>query len=342
MTFSPRLVAALLLSSLAACGGRSSTGPGPVPSPSVAGATVVAVVYYDENGNGRADPDETIRVPDVQVTIGGRSARSQATTGQAVVTGVPSGAQTLTVVADSLPPFFAAEAAATVQVPPPDGSQAMIGLTLPIADNFTNTYMAFGDSITRGDGSTAGGYPPELQAKLAAYFGGAVVTSHGADSTNSFEGVERIKRNLNSHPAYTLILYGTNDWNAPECQDNPQCHTVDNLRAIVEAVKAYHSLPFLSTIPPANPALNPDSRNKWVSDVNKLVRPMAQSEGAFLVDVEQAFLKQGDLTKLFSDHVHPNDTGYHVIAETFFEAIAHGRSVPTSAALPMLLAASRP
>ena len=147
--------------------------------------------------------------------------------GPSIVTGVPSGAQTLTVVADSLPPFFAAEAAATVQVPPPDGSQAMIGLTLPIADNFTNTYMAFGDSITRGDGSTAGGYPPELQAKLAAYFGGAVVTSHGADSTNSFEGVERIKRNLNSHPAYTLVLYGTNDWNAPECQDNPQCHTVD-------------------------------------------------------------------------------------------------------------------
>ena len=100
----------------------------------------------------------------------------------------------------------------------------------------------------------------------------------------------------------------------------------------MRAVKSFNSLPFLSTIPPADPTMNPESRNKWVSDVNNLVRPMAASEGAFLVDVEKAFLAQGDISKLFSDHVHPNDAGYAIIAQTFFEAIAHGKSTPTSSA----------
>ncbi len=63
---------------------------------------------------------------------------------------------------------------------------------------------------------------------------------------------------------------------------------------------------------------------------------MARQECAFLADTYQAFLQQGDLTKLFSDHVHPNDAGYRIIAQTFFEAIAHGRSTPGATAAPEL------
>ena len=335
------LCAALAVTLSACGGGGSASGPTPQPSPStVPGATVVATLYYDENQNGRADTDEGIRIPDVEVSIGGRTARSEKTTGRAVVTGVPAGTQSVTLRADTLPPFYAlGQLSTTVQVALPDGGQVMIPLTLPIDNNQTNTYMAFGDSITRGDGGTAGGYPADLQTRLAQHFGGAFVNNRGADSTNSFEGVERVRRNLNSRPAYTLILYGTNDWNAPECQDNPSCHTVDNLRLIVQNVKLFRSLPFLATIPPSNPTMNPESRNKWVADVNNLVRPMALQQGAFLVDVEKAFLSQGgDLSRLFSDHVHPNDAGYRIISQTFFEAIAHGKATPTSTAAPQLFA----
>jgi lysophospholipase L1-like esterase len=343
MTKNPALSVLPLLVALAACGGGSSpSGPTPQPSPStVPGATVTVVLYYDENANGRADGGEGIRIPDVEVTIGGRSARTEKTTGRAVITGVPAGAQTLSVRADTVPPFFAVQAPGPVQVSLPGGGETMVGLTLPIDDNQTNTYMAFGDSITRGDGGSAGGYPADLQRRLAAHFGGAFVNNRGADSTNSFEGVERARRNLNSRPAYTLILYGTNDWNAPECQDNPACHTVDNLRAIVQATKSFRSLPFIATIPPTNPALTPAGRIQWVADVNNLIRPMAQQQGAFLVDVEKTFLAQGgDLSRFFSDHVHPNDAGYALIAQTFFEAIAHGRSTPSAAAVPEIFTRS--
>ena len=48
---------------------------------------------------------------------------------------------------------------------------------------------------------------------------------------------------------------------------------------------------------------------------------MARKEGAALADLEAAFLDQDDLTQLFSDHIHPNDRGYQIMAHEFFKAI---------------------
>ena len=56
----------------AACGGGSSpSGPGPMPS---TGGThsVTVVAFYDENASGVLDASEAVRVPNVEVTIGGR------------------------------------------------------------------------------------------------------------------------------------------------------------------------------------------------------------------------------------------------------------------------------
>jgi lysophospholipase L1-like esterase len=292
---------------------------------------VVAVVYYDEDGDGSPETQELARVPDVEVLVGSRSARSEKGTGRAVVSGVAAGAQTVSVKPDTLPPFYRPGAPVSIQVPLGEGSQVLLPLTLPIGpDSRPNVYMAFGDSLTRGDGSSDGnGYPPRLEALLRAHFADALVTNRGADATNSYEAMERLKRNLaGSLPAYTLILYGTNDWNIPGCQNDPgSCPTADNLRTVVQGVKAFGALPFLATIPPVNPELNP-GRNEWVEAIDGQIRPMAREEGAFLVDLYEAFRKKGDITRFFSDGVHFNDAGYQVMADAFFEAIAHGRSVP--------------
>src|ERR1044071_2039039 len=98
----PYALCAALAAVSSACGGSSPSGPTPQPSPStVPGATVVATLYYDENQNGRGDADEAIRIPDVEVSIGGRTARSEKTTGRAVVTGVPAGTQSVSLRADT-------------------------------------------------------------------------------------------------------------------------------------------------------------------------------------------------------------------------------------------------
>jgi lysophospholipase L1-like esterase len=167
-----------------------------------------------------------------------------------------------------------------------------------------------------------------LQQKLTAHFGFANVRNRGADATNSYEALERLNRNLNKD-AYGLILYGTNDWNIPGCQTDPAvCPTVENLRILVQRVKAEGTLPFIATITPANPAIN-DGRNTWIVAINTGIKAMAAQEGAFLVDLYQAFQNQGgDLSRFFADQVHPNAAGYDVMANGFFEAIAHGRSTP--------------
>jgi lysophospholipase L1-like esterase len=246
-----------------------------------------------------------------------------------VVTGVQAGSYTAAIRTDTLPPFYQPGAPVTVQVPISEGSQVFVPLVLPIGNNTPNQYLAFGDSITRGDGSTSGqGYPPILQGKLTAHFGYANVRNRGADATNSYEALERLKRNLSSD-AFALILYGTNDWNIPGCQDNPaNCPTVENLRTVVRRVKAVGTLPFLATLPPVNPAVNAD-RNLWVAAINTGIKAMAAQEGAFVVDLYQAFQNQGgDLSRFYSDGIHPNDAGYDVMANGFFEAIAHGRAAP--------------
>jgi lysophospholipase L1-like esterase len=321
-----RAVAVTLVSTLA-CSGSPSGPSSPTPQP---GHTVVAVVFYDEDGDGQASPWEVIRVPDVDLVVAGRSGRTEKTTGRAVITGVPAGQHAVTLRTETLPPFFLPGAPVTVSSPQEAGATAMVPVLLPIDGNRPNVYLAFGDSITGRAGDPT--YPPKLQALLAAHFGGAEVTAQGRDGTNSFEGMDRIKRNVEAQrPAYTLVLYGTNDWNDPSCQDAPPCHTVENLRAIVQTIKREGSLTFLATLPPVNPALSPPGRNDWIKVINDGLRVMAREEGAVLVDVHAAFSKQRELPSLFVDHVHPSDAGQQLIAQAFFEAIAHGRVGAASA-----------
>jgi acyl-CoA thioesterase-1 len=315
---------AAALAFLSACGsGSPTTPPSPTPPP---GHTVSAVVFYDEDGDGGAASGEAIRVPNVEVVIAGKSARTQAPGGRADVGGVPAGTYEVTVRRETLPPFFVPEAGPSVAVP--SGSTVMVGLTLPIGGNIPNVYMAFGDSLTAGDGLPASAaYPARLQARLEQALGPVLVRNRGATGTNTFEALERLQRNLNgSEPAYTLILYGTNDWHDPLCKEQPDCHTVPNLRTVVRRVFAFRSLPVIATLPPTNPALNPAERNVWISQVNERIRAMAREEGAAVADLGRAFEAQGgDLSRFFIDHVHFNAAGHDVVAGAFFDAITGPR-----------------
>jgi lysophospholipase L1-like esterase len=327
----------LLLTALAAsCGGGSSpAGPGP---PSVS-YPVPVVVFYDENANGILDAGEGARVPGVEANIAGKTARSAPVSGLAVVADVPAGTATLTVRPDTLPPFYRPPAASlSVQVPP--SSNSNVPLTLPIGSNTPSLYMAFGDSITNGDFSSEGsGYRDPLQGLLQGYFGRGVLNNQGIGGTKSNAGAERIANALRSvRPAYTLILYGTNDWNTPECKTSAPCFTIDSLRSIVEEVKAAGSLPVLATIPPANPGWPTfvAERNAWVSQEDVLIRALAREQGAALADVEAAFLKAAgsDLSQLFANNVHPNDRGYGILADTFFAAITQPGTTAATGAYP--------
>jgi len=332
------LLAPLLL--LASCGGGGGSGSPTAPGPSASTAStfpVSVVVFYDENRNGVLDVNEGVRLPNVSVASAGQSVRT--TSGGTATLQVPGGEQRVAIAPESLPPYYQPGQPGTVSAP--QQSQLLLPVTLPIgANNRPNTYMAFGDSITLGElSSDDQGYRARLESRLAGYFGRGVVLNEGVSATRSLAGANRIGDSLRrQRPAFTLIHYGTNDWNERDCRSNFPCYTIDSLRTMVREAKAQGSLPVLATIIPSNTGFNafvPLERNEWLELMNALIREMANQEGVVLADMWQAFFRVREIGDLFSDHIHPNDAGYRIMADTFFDAITRSRVATASA--PVML-----
>jgi lysophospholipase L1-like esterase len=193
--------------------------------------------------------------------------------------------------------------------------------------------VGFGDSLTFDTG-----YPAELQVRLQAYFGRSLMANQSIPATKSGPprklntGANRIGGVLAGvRPAYTLILYGTNDWNDPRCLDKPPsiCFTIDSLGHMVNAVQGAGSLPFLATLPPVRSA----NRNEWVAGMNDSIRALARNEGAVLVDLHKAFLATPNyLNLLLEDGLHPNAAGRDVMIQTFFDALTKRQAAGASRA----------
>jgi lysophospholipase L1-like esterase len=298
-----------------------------------------AVVFYDENGNGSLDAGENVRLPGVTVTAGGQTAVSAQGGGQVVVSGLPSGTITASIQAGTLPPYYLAGGPVSVALPQAPGARVALPARLPIGSNRPNRYLGFGDSITVGEGSTTGdGYRALVTSELRAYWGAAEVIADGASGSRTANGAERMGAPLViNRPAYTLILYGTNDWNNLACRDQFPCDTVDNIRSMIRQCREFRSLPIVGTIPPVNPAFvdrDAEARNQWVASMNALIRPMVSQEGAVLADVHAAFLREPNLTALFADRLHPNDRGYQVLGREWVRAIT--TPAPTTAPTDLL------
>ncbi len=317
---------------LHACG-DGTTGPSALPTPTPITHPVTVTAYLDENANGVFDPTEGTRIPSAEIVIGSGKATTAVLTGQATVQ-APEGAQALTVTAASLPPFYRGPAA-PIQVTVPSGGQVMVPITIPRGSNRANVYMAFGDSITKGEPNVGdgSGYRQMLQDMLRAHFGAGEVANEGRDATDSDFGAEIIATRLAAvRPSFTLIHYGTNDWNRPSCDsvgDLP-CFTTASLRTMVQEANHSGGHAFLATLIPVNVGYDgrtPPERQDWVDQQNVYIKQVASEEGAVLVDLNDAFKRSG-LTgsALYVDHVHPTAAGYQIMAQTWFNAISKAYS----------------
>lgn len=347
----PAVLALALLPTamLAACGGNSPSGP--TTTPTGQSYEVAGVVFYDENGNGQVDTSEGARLPEVTVEIGGRSGRSVRGSGRASISGVAAGSHTIAIRAGSLPAYYRAGAPVSVSLPQDAGREVSLPVTLTIGSNTANRYLEFGDSITDGDGSSDDdGYRGRLEQRLAAQLNRANVFNDGIGGTTSNEGAGRIGRSVTGfRPAYTLILYGTNDWNQGACNSTiATCFTASAIQSMIRSAKAGSSLPIVSTIIPANTGYDaraPADRNVRVAQQNDQIRAVCQAEGVPVAESFDAFMRSAgsNLRSLFVDHVHPNDRGHDLIAQSFFEAIT--RASAGAASLgdePVLVGFRRP
>lgn len=306
------------------CGGGSA----PV-APTPASRVVTFSAFLDQNQNGLLDAAERIRIPGAEIGFGAASGRTAPLTGEVSMSVVPT-PQTLSVNPASLPPYYRGPES-SVAAPPPAGPLD-VPIVLPLGPGLNPAvYLAFGDSITGGQAQTGDGqgYTGQLERMLSAHFGAANVINDGLDSSSSERGDSRIADSLSfGRPAFTLILYGTNDWSDSRCRQ-PPCFTVSSLRSMIRKVKAAGGFAFVGTLLMMN--LGDDfraspQRNAWIVAQNDLIRQMATEEGVVLVDLYAAFERSPlAWSELFADYIHPSAAGYALMAQTWFEAITGKR-----------------
>ncbi len=180
---------------------------------------------------------------------------------------------------------------------------------------------AFGDSITVGvpyyratDGNgcspPCGGYEPELQRLLNSAGWNATIRNYGRRGEATNDGLERFDAVIAaSHPNFTLLLEGTNDllFISP--------YTLrSNIAAMVDKSLARRIVPVVGTI-------TPDFNNsyKLIDLANTLLSEMATKKGVPLADLHGATASKWSSYNY--DGIHPNQTGYSIIAHTWYNAL---------------------
>jgi lysophospholipase L1-like esterase len=188
--------------------------------------------------------------------------------------------------------------------------------------------LCFGDSITLGvtsrgfferfSLSPVEGYIPKLKRLLRQEFGDrAQLFNSGVGGETTGQGLERLRIEIRSaRYDLVLLLEGVVDVN----NDEPAFEEARaNLKEMIRVVKGEGIPVIIATIPP----LNADGfRTEGIQNVPKLndvIRSEAEAEGVPLADHEKAFRRNPGLQG--PDGLHPNDSGYEVMAETWFEAI---------------------
>jgi lysophospholipase L1-like esterase len=184
--------------------------------------------------------------------------------------------------------------------------------------------FAFGDSITRGvgDGPRPGdtppgsaGYPLRLQTLL-----GVTIINDGHSGERTTEGLLRLQRDVkDTHPDYAILVEGTNDLLVGEDRHR----AVDNMRSMIDAVRAAGAVPILGTIPPL--CCDVESSRPQTATLafyDEELRTLAANSGVGLIDFYSAFTggreaayDAGRGLLHAPEGIHPTSAGYDVMAE---------------------------
>jgi lysophospholipase L1-like esterase len=197
--------------------------------------------------------------------------------------------------------------------------------------------MAFGDSLTEGQVSSAPGllmrlvsaqaYPGKLQAMLAQRYTDQtpVVTNQGLGGEHAEDGVARFVRAIRvENPEAVLLLEGINDIAARP--DRGPSVALAAMDAMMKEARNRRVAVFLATLPPERPgtkSIDSSILNRYNEDLRRLAR----GEGAVVVDLARDL----DVSAVGADGIHLTEAGYERVATLFFQAIVATKEAPPAA-----------
>jgi lysophospholipase L1-like esterase len=192
-----------------------------------------------------------------------------------------------------------------------------------------NKYMGFGDSITYGminyEYTPELGYIPRLESHLRTAFGPTHVINEGWPGELTHQGLARITAVLEKHKArYFLLMEGTNDVIFNHISMDT---TAYNLEQMLQICHDRGVFPILSTIIPRKDYRweNPFYKQR-IFDLNDKIRDLAERGKVAFVDMFDIYFywpkdAGGWRSLLSDDKVHPNQQGYTVMAQSWFEEV---------------------
>ncbi len=242
------------------------------------------------------------------------------------------------------------ESGSLTSVSPVGASPAASGPAVPISADMPSgqssatgefpfkTILCFGDSVTYGitlqapgadavEGalSLTEGYVPKLWRLLEAEHGtGIMLVNDGIGGETTDDGLARFQEEvLTYNPDLVLLLEGVVDVN----NDAPRFPVVRaNLAEMMHIAHREGTQVIIGTYPLLSPDGFRISGAENVPRLNDVIRQEASKQGVPVADHEKAF---PDTTGQGPDGLHPNNLGYEVMAQVWFDAIEAFAAVMT-------------
>ena len=162
--------------------------------------------------------------------------------------------------------------------------------------------ICLGDSITFGYGVRPGEDYPAALAKLTK----APVMNMGIDGDTSIEAVKRLNSDiLDRNPLLVIIEFGGNDF----LRKIPKEETLKNVREMVERIQGKGAMVAIADI----------SAGMFLAEYRKAFHNLAKEKQAIFIPG----ILNGIITNpaLKSDFLHPNASGYKIVAQKAYLAI---------------------
>ncbi len=165
-----------------------------------------------------------------------------------------------------------------------------------------NSIVCFGDSLTKGFGSTEEKTYPYYLQQLTNF----PVINKGVNGNTSKDGLDRIDDILKIQNALVIVEFGANDF----FQQVPLNDTKENMEQIVDKLQKAGDMVILVSI-----------EDKQLKIYHNMLKNIAKKRKILFID---GILNEiWNNRSLFSDEIHPNSNGYKLVADKIYKNIKH-------------------